>query len=294
MPSICRTTTRPVWLISSPTAQLMQKSGTTITGPRANLSAIKLLIVAILCIANSAYSQDNSTSSSNDNSKLRKFERSIQPSQQSAAATATTRYDSRYNLHADTGIHLGGEFMDWIGELGQQTWQRLDLLESGASRRKEGDFPIPFIRYDFAYQNVASNIHANSHRLEAGYGPFAVLLEEYTFKEAAPDNTLTFSRQLLLYRMSADPMFEVDVGVGQSVVSGEQSTSLATLSLPVRVVLGENAALEFRPAWAGGMSDYELALHVGQQYGSIKVGYRALNSPDSTLSGPFAGFSVYY
>lgn len=258
---------------------------------QATLSATRLLLIAMLGAANLAHSQEGS---SNDNSKLRKFERSVQSSQQTAATTASTHYESRDQLHADTSFSLGDEFVDLLGELGQQTWRRLDPLDVSVQRRNAGDFPIPFIRYDFAYQNVASNIHASSHRLEAGYGPFAIFMEEYTFNEAAPDNTLTISRQLLLYRMSADPMFEVDVGLGQSVVSGVQSTSLSTLSLPVRVVLGENAALEFRPAWAGGMSDYELALHIGRRYGSLKVGYRALNSPDSTLSGPFAGFSVYY
>ncbi|HEY6093404.1 MAG TPA: hypothetical protein VIU93_00485 [Gallionellaceae bacterium] len=271
----------------------MQKNRSRIAAPRANLSAATFFLIAMMGGANSACAQENSTSSSGDDSKLRKFERSVQAAQQSSAP-ATAHYDSRNSPHAGTGFNLDSEFMDWIGELGQQTWQRLDLTEGGASRRNEGDFTIPFIRYDFAYQNVAASIHASSHRLEAGYGPFAVFLEEYTFKETSPDSTLTISRQLLLYRMSVDPMFEVDLGIGQSVVSGAESTSLSTLSLPVRVVLGENAALEFRPAWAGGMNDYELALHIGRQYGSVKVGYRVLNSPDSTLSGPFAGFSVYY
>lgn len=260
------------------------------------LPAITLLIAAILGSANFVYSQENNTSNSNDNSKLRKFERSIQSSQQSTAATvpASTRHDSRNHLHSGLRISLDSEFINWIGELGQLTWQRPSLADGNESKRNEGDILIPFIRYDFAYQNISASIHANSHRLEAGYGPFAAFLEEYIFNETAPDNTLTLSRQLLLYRMSSDPMFEVDLGIGQTVISDEQRTALNTISLPVKVVLGANAALEFRPAWAGGVSDYEIVLHIGRQYGSIKVGYRTLNTADSTLSGPFAGLSVYY
>jgi hypothetical protein len=274
----------------------MRKIGSRTAGSLINFSAINLLIVAILGSANFAYSQENSTSNSNDDSKLRKFERSIQPSQQSTVATVpvSTRYDYRNHFHSEPGISLSDEFMNWIGELGQLTWQRPNLADDSESKRNEGDILIPFIRYDFAYQKIASNIHANSHRLEAGYGPFAVFLEEYILNETAPDNTLKVSRQLLLYRMSPDPMFEVDFGIGQSIVSGVQRTTLDTISLPIKVVFSENVALAFRPAWAGVMSDYEIALHIGQQYGSINVGYRTLNAPDSRLSGPFAGLSIYY
>jgi hypothetical protein len=235
------------------------------------------------------------SSSASDTSTLRKFERSLQSQGQASTRPATISDQSSHNnLRSGAGFNLSDDFTNWLGELGQETWQRLDPESSNVTWRKHGDFTIPFIRYDFAYQHVAYNIHADSHRVEAGYGPFAILLEDYTFSESAPDNKLTSSRQLLLYRMSAVPMFEVDIGLGQTTITDVQKTTFGTFSMPVRIVLGENMDVEFRPAWAGTLSDYELALHLGQQYGSVKLGYRTLNSPDSSLGGPFLGISVYY
>ncbi len=89
--------------------------------------------------------------------------------------------------------------------------------------------------------------------------------------------------------MSLSRTAEVDFGLGRSIVYGTQRTELNAISLPVRLVVSENVALELHPIWADTMDDYEIALNWGRQYRSLKIGYRSLVAADASLSGPFAG-----
>lgn len=260
--------------------------------------ATRLIIFLGVSSASVAFCQDYTTPDANGNSVLRKFEKSVQPRPGNPAESSPPPAPRNREVHDDLGDRLANELvntaMDVVADLGEFTMQRVSPEADAALRRNDGDILIPFVRYDFAYQDVSANIFANSHRLEAGYGPFALLLEDYTFHEQLPADTLTISRQLLLYRMSANRMIEVDFGLGQSIISDAQHTTLNSISLPVRLLVSENVALELRPTWSETMDDYEIALHWGRQFGSVTIGYRTLISPGETLGGPFAGFAVYY
>lgn len=261
----------------------------------------RLSFLLALGAASSAFCQVSAPSDTSDNSVLRKFEKSAQPSPEKPAAPyqaqeANRRYSNdKQDSHGNAfGNEMFNLVMDVMAESGKITLSRLSSDTDLAQQRVVGDILIPFVRYDFAYQNISSNIIANSHRVEAGYGPFALSLEDYAFHEQAPDNTLTIKQQLLLYRMSVNRIFEVDFGLGQTIVSGAKRTTLDTFSIPLRLAFSENIALEFRPTWANTIDDYEIALHWGRQYGSVKIGYRTLISTGDALSGPFAGFSLCY
>ncbi len=189
---------------------------------------------------------------------------------------------------------LADLMVEIIGDVSSATLQRLNASADPAIRRNEGDTLLPFVRYDFFRQSVATNVSANDQRLEAGYGPVAFLLEHYMFREQIPNATLTIERQMFLYRASFDRTVEVDFGVGQTNIYGLQRTTLSSVSIPIRIAFNDNVTLEFRPTKADTMDDYEAALHFGGQYGSFKVGYRTLVGSGASLSGPFAGFAAYY
>ena len=237
-----------------------------------------------------------------DTSVLHRFEKSIQSATESNKQSDPLP-ESYYRTKHDDGIghELGDALveelvnvaMTILAEGGKSTLQRLDPATEGRLYRNEGDPSIPFVRYDFAYQQVSANIDARSSRLEGGYGPVALFLEDYSFNETLPASTLDIQRQMLLYRMSGQQA-EFDIGLGQSVITGAGRTVVGAVSLRCRFTLGENVSMEILPVWGGGMSDYELALYWGRQYGSLKIGYRSLSSPDVSLNGPFAGFALYF
>ncbi len=235
-----------------------------------------------------------------DTSVLHGFERSVQAA--SGSSNQNNPQSSGRRGHDDGIAHeLGEELvqgvvdvaMTILSEGGRSTLRRLDPATDVPLQRNDGEPSIPFVRYDFAYQQVSSNIDAHINRLEGGYGPIAVFLEDYSFNETSPTSTLKIQRHMLLYRMSGQQA-EVDIGLGESVISGMQRTTVGAVSLRGRFVIDENFSIEVMPIWGGGMSDYELALQWGRQYGSLKVGYRALYSPDVSLSGAFAGFALYF
>lgn len=250
-------------------------------------------------------------------SMLGKFEKSVQPPPDKPAKPQPAPEHSRdkNNNNGDNHSFLGDLVSDMVSDMlkpgpNQQTdsdtvsvapgedstMKRLDPRTDISLRRDDGDILIPFVRYDFAYQNITSTINASSNRLEAGYGSYGLLLEHYVFQESNPSASLTIDRQIFLFRLSADRTTELDLGLGESVVIGAQNTSLSTVSLPVKLVLGENEnmVLELRPTWADRMDDYEAAMLIGERFWSMKIGYRTLNSPSVSLHGPFAGFSLYY
>ncbi len=296
--------------------------GTTRRSGRAAARRLSGQLIAILMLAASAsaYCQQ----APNDNSPLRRFERGVQtptsqPPSQTASQPAQTSYQSysppydpfappgssNYYQNQGDGRPLGddlvGELMgDMVGavvgiagHMGALTLQRLGSGADPDTRREEGDILVPFVRYDFFRQRAIAGIYATDHRLEVGYGPVALLVEKYTFYQQ-PNDTLTINRKLFLYRMSPTRDAEIDLGFGETVVSGLQNTSLGTFSLPITVMLGNNVSLEFRPTWASNLDDYEGAVHVGGRYGSFKLGYRYLSTVGAVLNGPFAGFSLYY
>ncbi len=282
-----------------------------------------LVILMALGASASAYCQQ----APNDNSPLRRFEKGVQtpssqPSNQTSSQSSTQTYYQppsqpyQYDPFAPPGTassyqsqgtrrpqsdDLVGDLMgDMLGavvglagEMGVLTLQRMSSSADVATRREEGDILLPFVRYDFFRQHAIANIYATDHRLEVGYGPVALLVEKYTFYQQ-PNDSLTINRKLFLYRMSPVREAEIDLGFGESVVSGLQNTSLGTFSLPITVMLGDNVALEFRPTWSHTMDDYEGAIHLGGRFGSVKLGYRYLSTSGAVLNGPFAGFSLYY
>jgi hypothetical protein len=247
-------------------------------------------------------SPNSSSSHGADTSVLHSFEKSVQSAPENNRQNNPQTASSPRREHDDgVGYELGEEIIEGLldvtmtilAEGGRSTLRRLDPAMDATLQRTDGDPSIPFVRYDFGYQRVSANIDAHINRLEGGYGPVALFLEDYSFNETSPASTLKIQRHMLLYRMSGKRA-EIDMGLGESVISGMRRTTVGAVSLRGRFMLGENVSMEIMPVWGGGMSDYELALQWGRQYGSLKIGYRTLHSLDASLSGPFAGFALYF
>ncbi len=241
-----------------------------------------------------------------DTSVLRKFEKSIPPAPEGHRQNNPQPEPPRERKHdEDIGSELGEAIVEGMVNVtmsilaagGRSSLRRLDPGTDPDTEapllRNDGEPLIPFVRYDFGYQRVSANIAGHIHRLEGGYGPVALFLEDYTLNESAPAASLNIQRQMILYRMSGSRA-EFDIGLGQSVISGAHRTEMGAVSLRGRFMLSETVSMDILPTWGGGMDDYELALHWGRQFGSLKIGYRRLHTPSTSLGGPFAGFALYF
>ncbi len=237
-----------------------------------------------------------------DTSELHSFEKSVQ-SPPEDSRREESHHEVRHDRARTNGVanELGEDiavgFVDvaiaLFSEGGRSSMQRISSGVDASIQRKNGEPLIPFVRYDFAFQRLSADITAHSNRFEGGYGPVALYLEDYAFSESSPASKLDIKRQMFLYRMAGDQT-EIDVGLGQTVIVGARRTVINAFSVRGRFRLGENFTVDFQPVWGDKMNDYELALHYGGQFGSLKVGYRTVNSPEESLGGPFAGLAFYF
>lgn len=240
--------------------------------------------------------QTSPSSQGREEGALRKFEKSTQPT-----STRNGRGDTQSEVpyskgHDDNGLLQFA--LEVVGEMfamgGRSSMSRiLPQGESSSVPRMNGEPLIPFIRYDFAFQRISSDISARSNRIEGGYGPLALYLEDYAFIENNPPSALNVGRLMFLYRMAGD-VTEIDVGLGRTVLAGATRTEIDAITVRAKYRFNEHFALDFQPVFGDRLYDLELALSYGQQFGAIKVGYRSLNSPSDSLSGVFTGLAFYY
>lgn len=194
---------------------------------------------------------------------------------------------------------LGDLMVEFVGSLltegGMASLQRVvdpEAIDFNMTARLPGDPLIPILRLDVVGQKVQSDIEALGVRGEGGYGPVAVQVDFSRYWEQTPGDQLNLIRSAGLYRMSFSSHVEVDLGLGALTVQGDRTSSNLLFTLPVLVHPHENWGVEFRPAWSEFYSDYDLALLLTHRYTSLKFGYRRVHSPDESLDGPYAGFSV--
>ena len=188
---------------------------------------------------------------------------------------------------------------------GIYSWQRVTPSTSGETTeeypvipRALGEGMIPFARIDVSYNRITSQIHATSERAEIGYGPFGFEARRAHYSESEPDASLDVMQYHFLYRMSLGDNVELDLGMGRYELSGVSSSSGGSSTVHILVYPTERFGMEYRPSWANingnGIRDHELAISYGDKFWSARAGYHWLESPGSSLNGPFAGFSFRF
>jgi hypothetical protein len=181
------------------------------------------------------------------------------------------------------------------------SWARISgdadhLAELDLEARELGDPLVPFVRLDFAYQEVQSDVEALDYRAQVGYGPFALELNQTRYEETDPSSRLDFYRLWGLYRLSYSERIEVDLGAGGLILDGNDRSSGLSLTMPVLVRPYDWLLVEFRPIWStihgSDIDEYEAGLLFNWESLALKVGYRWTHSPNMSLDGPFFGLSI--
>jgi hypothetical protein len=160
--------------------------------------------------------------------------------------------------------------------------------------RDFGEPQIPFVRLDFSFQDVESDVYAYDYRVEGGYGPLGLQFDQTHYRETIPGDELNLIRLYGLYRMSFGSNVEMDLGFGALTIDGDDYDSRFSFTTPILIYPSDHVGIELRPAWAANVSDYDVGLLATWRYSSIKVGYRWVKSPDESLNGPYVGLSVHY
>lgn len=188
---------------------------------------------------------------------------------------------------------------------GKLSWRRIqkdfdsDLpLYEGMRYRKPGESLIPFVRFDYGYQNVESDIDASDYRVEFGYGPLGFQVRKTFYVEDDPNDKLDVTQFHALYRMSLGNRVELDLGLGVFELEGNEKNSGFSFTAPVLFHPNEIIGIELRPAWTvingNSIAEYDIALLCGWRYIAFRTGYKSLDAPGASLNGPYIGVSLRY
>jgi len=177
--------------------------------------------------------------------------------------------------------------------------------ELGGFEHEAGTPGLPYLRFDYRWQYLDSDLEANDFLLEAGY-KYMAFYGRLTQYEGTADENLDIGQYYGMVRYGGTDefyfpgSFQVAAGIGGYSIHGEQSQSGPALTIPVMVYPTDWFGFEFRPAWASinqkTVSDYDVSVNVGHKYTRLCLGYRWLwvQHEGSWLEGAYAGVSLSF
>ena len=187
-------------------------------------------------------------------------------------------------------VIVGGGAMSWTKARANTN----ACLRAGIMPKEAGDRQIPFLRTDITYQALGSGVEAFDYRAEMGYGPIGLHFDQTHYSEDDPRDRLDLTRVYGLYRMAMGDSIEMDLGFGPMWIDGNKKDARTSFTVPIMVYPNDVFGIEFRPAWASNISDYDIGFLISGKHSSFKAGYRWVKSPGKTLDGPYAGIALHF
>ncbi len=202
-----------------------------------------------------------------------------------------------------------GSFLQFIGELikagGHYSFGRVAVSPGRSDEyypgrdfqiepRNLGEPLIPFVRLDLNLQPYSADVTATDMRMEAGYGPVALVYSNTAFNEFKSQDDMAISRLFGLYRMSFGPNFEIDFGLGRLYLSGNADSSYSYATIPIMLYPNKRYGIEYRPAWAQNISETDFAIVMNTDYAGLKFGYRESRAGGEVLANGYVGITVRY
>jgi len=136
-------------------------------------------------------------------------------------------------------------------------------------------------------------------RFVFGYGPIAVEPDWLELAQRGPGlpKLDRFTIQGL-FRVSPSRKIEVDLGIGGTVLAGDNTSTGWTASLPVAVSPARWCSIRWTPtvSFLGGdvLSDEEISLWWTHRYVSAFGGWRWISAGNAQIDGPTVGISLSY
>ncbi|UCH83886.1 MAG: hypothetical protein JSW50_15840 [Candidatus Latescibacterota bacterium] len=185
---------------------------------------------------------------------------------------------------------------------GEWSWVRISRVNDPSFpdilKRLPGETVLPFINFEIGYQDVEPNVEAVDARVELGYGPLAIQFRETHYEERNPFDRLDIIQWHVLYRMWYPRFFEIDIGLGSTIIHGDNTDSGFSLTLPIRVQPLWWACMQFRPSVSSingnPINQLDVGISIGPRHMNIRAGYRWVTSGRVSLNGPFFGVAFCF
>lgn len=160
-------------------------------------------------------------------------------------------------------------------------------------RHEPGDATLPVLRADMFAQHLGADLYAVDVRSELGYGQFLIMAQLSDYQEHHPKDQFIATRWGLGGRFTYSENFQADVLIGAMQFSGNNVTTRILIATPFALTFGRYA-IEYRPAFADGVSEHDIAARYQRRYWSGELGYRALSNATATLNGPYVGIGIHW
>ena len=201
------------------------------------------------------------------------------------------------------GSCIGNVFLPLMTEAIEETTDRMAVNRKPETDAEDGfryigDPDLPFIRTDFQYQHVDSQLYGLDGRIEAGYGSWGLQFRHTHYEERKPDDSLGLTGIHGLFRVSWSEKLELGLGLGGILLDGDGEKGGFSATFPVNLYPHRRFSLRFAPAFShingNPLSDYDLSVGVVCQCFSLRSGYRWLTADSETINGPYIGVSIHY
>ena len=156
-----------------------------------------------------------------------------------------------------------------------------------------GDATLPVLRVDLFTQHLSTDLYALDVRSQLGYGQFMIMAQVSDYQERHPLDALTALRWGLGGRFAFGDYLQAQVIIGAMQFSGNNVTTRALITTPFAFTYGRYA-VEYRPTFADGVREHDLAARYQHRYWSVELGYRTLSSTRATLEGPYIGIGMHW
>ena len=167
---------------------------------------------------------------------------------------------------------------------------------------------LPYVRADYNWQYLNSNLVADDVRLEAGYKCLAFHGRRTRYAEKNPTDDSDINQFYGVIRVGGEDVDESDrtnwgevgIGIGGMQQIGNSEFSSWALTVPLKIYPAEWIGVEFHPAWYRPqdrvIGDYDLSVSLGWRFVQFRGGYRWLwvQGVGHKLNGPYAGLSVSF
>ena len=180
--------------------------------------------------------------------------------------------------------------------------------ESWSIWHDPGAATMPYVRADYNYQHINSDLHADDVRLEVGYKLLAFNGRYTRYAESDPTDHLDISQFYGVLRVGGSDVGQEpsvrgwEVGIGGGVVQqqGNETYASGAFTIPIKIYPTDWIGIEFRPAWYRPqermISDLDLSASVGWRFVQLRGGYRwlLLQGEGTFFDGPYAGVSFSF
>lgn len=228
------------------------------------------------------------------------------PASSSPATSVGNRGGGGVHVRSNVGANVGGD-LTLLAVIGLAAGAEMSLARMrgtpsmygvNVTPRETGAPDLPLLRLDANYQNVQGDTRATDVRIETGYGPLGLQARHTRFREDEPRDTLNLTYLHGLIRVSATPVFGLDLGLGAAWLDGRNRQDGFSATLPVAWRPHPRVEFRFAPAWSSiqdrWIRDHDISAALVVPYGSLRIGYRWVGVNGAMLKGPYAGFSVHF